>query len=84
MRKLIIAAAASLLLAGCGYLGKTSAVIADGASSYCAAATPAARAAVRLELQDELVAEDIAVCLACPGDAAAACVGADRAPTTTP
>lgn len=70
--------AVASLTGGCEYFQKSSAFIADGIGTYCAAASGPSRELIRQELDTELRAEGIEICLGCPGDAETICVGEPR------
>ena len=74
--KILFIFLALLFLSGCSYLKQGSAAVVDGAGYYCENnPTQVGREAVRTGLHNELVAEDVEICLGCPGDDKTYCVG---------
>ncbi len=74
----IVFAFALVALPGCQYFQQSTALIADGIGSYCDASTPLARDVIRAELDPELQAEGLEICLGCAGEPTTQCTGAHR------
>lgn len=58
--------------------GTSAGAVADGVDSYCKAAGPLGRQAVRQELGPKLAEQGAEVCLGCEGDPETICSGAHR------
>jgi len=87
MRILVFAVAllAVFFASGCAYINKGAAAAVDGAKFYCENnATALGRETVRQTLSAEAIAEDIEICLGCPGDTESYCLGPAKAKVDDP